>query len=130
MADRKTYVIFIAGPFRAENAWLIERNIRAAEETGLALMVAAEACEDFGIAALIPHTLYRFFQGAAPDRVWLDADMEMLRRCDGALFIDGWQASTGAVAEYNECERRDIPIYHSIPTALEVIRARRTGAIR
>ncbi len=130
MVDRRTYVIFIAGPFRAENAWLIEKNIRSAEEIGIALMVAAEASEDFGIAALIPHTMYRFFHGAAPDRVWLDADMEMLRRCDGALFIGGWQASTGAVAEYNECDRRKIPIYHSIPTTLEMIRARRAGSIR
>lgn len=129
MVERKTYVIFIAGPFRGLNAWEIEKNIRNAEGWGLDLMLAAEAQEDFGIAALIPHTLYRFFQGAAPDRVWLDADLELLRRCDGALFIPGWENSHGAGVEHTECAHRGIPTYYSIGEALSQTRMRAAGAI-
>lgn len=66
-------VVYIAGPFRAENAWEIEQNIRRAEEAALELWRA-------GAAVLCPHTNTRYFQGAAPDHVWLEGDLELLRR--------------------------------------------------
>ena len=57
-------VVYVAGPFRGPNAWEIEENIRRAER--LALEVWRLGC-----ACLCPHTNTRFFQGAAPDAVWV-----------------------------------------------------------
>ena len=57
-------VVYIAGPFRGPNAWEIEQNIRRAESLALEVWRA-------GAAALCPYTNTRFFQGAAPDDVWL-----------------------------------------------------------
>ena len=85
--------VYIAGPFRAENAWEIEQNIRHAEEWGLRVA-------EMGCAPLIPHTNTRFFHGTMTDQFWLDATMALLRITDAAFFIPGWVKSTGAKAEF------------------------------
>ena len=84
--------VYIAGKYRGANAWEIEQNIRAAEEAGLQIAQA-------GACPVIPHTMYRFFQGTLPDQFWLDATLELVKRCDGILMIPGWESSGGAVAE-------------------------------
>lgn len=94
---------YVAGPFRASNAWEIEQNIRRAEEPALALW-------RMGYAVICPHTNTRFFQGAAPDRVWLDGDLEMLRRCDLVVVTPDWRKSRGARAEVKLAVEEDIPV--------------------
>lgn len=98
-------VVYIAGPFRGPNAWEIEQNIRRAET----LALEAWRC---GVAVICPHTNTRFFQGAADDHIWLDGDLEILRRCDAILMTDDWQRSSGARAEHDEALRCGIvPLY-------------------
>ncbi|OFV81968.1 MAG: hypothetical protein A2Y78_00085 [Acidobacteria bacterium RBG_13_68_16] len=97
-------VVYIAGPFRGPNSWEIESNIRRAETLALEVWRA-------GAAVLCPHTNTRYFQGAAPDEVWLDGDLEMLRRCDAVLLTADWQRSSGARAERAEAIRVGIPVY-------------------
>jgi len=96
---------YIAGPFRAKNAWEIECNIRRAETLSL------EVWNVPGWCAICPHTNTRFFQGAAPDEVWLQGDLEILRRCDGVVLTKDWLRSSGARAEVKEAIRCGIPIY-------------------
>lgn len=85
-------VVYIAGPFRASNSWDMEQNIRKAETLAL-------ECWRAGFAALCPHTNTRFFQGAADDSVWLEGDLELLKRCDACLMVPGWEKSQGSCAE-------------------------------
>lgn len=85
-------VLYVAGKFRGANAWEIEQNIRRAEELALKLWKA-------GFAVICPQTNTRFFQGAAPDHVWLDGDLEILRRCDAVVCVDNWKESQGAQME-------------------------------
>lgn len=85
-------VIYIAGPFRAANQWEQEQNIRRAEELSLRVWRV-------GGVALCPHLNTRFFSGALPDEVWLEGDLELLRRCDAILMVQGWELSFGAVQE-------------------------------
>lgn len=105
-------VIFIAGPFRADSAWGIEQNIRRAEEAALTVWLS-------GHVALCPHTNTRFFQGAAPDSVWLAGDLELLMRCDVVLLIRGWQNSEGAIAEKQKAESVGIPVYERLEDLLD-----------
>ena len=100
-------VVYIAGPFRASNAWEIEQNIRRAEEDALEVW-------KLGAAALCPHTNTRFFQGAAEDELWLRGDLEMLGRCDAVLMVYGWQVSTGATAEREHALKKGIPVVYSL----------------
>jgi len=85
-------VLYIAGPYRGTDAWEIAQNIRRAEEVALCVW-------SMGAVALCPHANTAHFQGALPDAVWLDGDLELLRRCDGVVVVRGWQQSAGATAE-------------------------------
>lgn len=100
-------VVYIAGPFRGPSAWDIEQNIRAAEELALEVW-------RLGAVALCPHTNTRFFQGAAPDEVWLKGDIEMLQRCDAVLLTKDWERSTGAKMERTIAISIGIPVFYSL----------------
>ena len=86
------FLIYIIGPFRASNSWIMECNIRKAEETALELWKRH-------FAVICPHTNTRFFQGVLPDVDFLDGDKEILKRCNAALCIDGWRKSVGCISE-------------------------------
>lgn len=99
-------VVYIAGPFRAPDAWQREQNIRRAEE--LALRVWR-----LGAVALCPHMNTRHFDGAAPDDVFLQGDLELLRRCDAVVCTVDWVLSTGARVEVDEAHRLGIPVFNA-----------------
>lgn len=111
---QKVKVVYIAGPFRADSAWAVECNIRKAEEAALEIWRTGLA------AALCPHTNTRFFQGAAPDDVWLRGTLELLRRCDAILLISGWKSSTGSVAERDLAEGElQLPVFTSLQACVD-----------
>jgi hypothetical protein len=93
-------VIYIAGPFRSastyvpghQDAWGIQQNIMHAMKLALEVW-------RLGAVALCPHANAMFFQNAAPDTVWLDGDIELLRRSDAMLLTPNWDESSGARAE-------------------------------
>lgn len=100
-------VVFIRGPFRAANAWLVEQNIRRAEH--LAFEVAR-----LGVMPLCPHTNTRFFDGTLTEQFWLEGTKELLRRCDAVVSAPGWESSTGSIGEGEDAERLGIPVFDSI----------------
>jgi hypothetical protein len=107
-------LIYVAGPFRGPNSWVIECNVREAET--MALEVAR-----MGAVPLCPHSMTRFFQGTLPDEYWLEATLEMLRKCDAVVFTARWSQSAGARAENEEAKRLGLPRFfadHGL-TALE-----------
>ena len=91
-------VIYIAGPCRGENAWVVEQNIRRAEQVGFEVA-------QLGAMPLIPHTNTRFFDGTLTGEFWLEGTMELLRRCDAVVFCNGWDFSNGSLAERAEAEQ-------------------------
>lgn len=100
-------VIYVAGPFRGPNSWEIEENIRRAERLALEVW-------RIGMACICPHTNTRFYQGAAPDHVWLDGDLELLLRCDAILMTPDWERSKGASAERDFVLQHGKPVYYSL----------------
>ncbi len=109
-------VIYVAGPFRGSNAWVVEQNIRRAEELSYAVDLLG------GCIALCPHTNTRFFNGTLTDEFWLDGTLELLRRCDAVITTDDWQRSSGARNEVAEAYRLGIPVYHHIESLKEFLR--------
>lgn len=101
-------VVYVAGPYRAHDAWSIEQNVRVAERVALDIWLTGKA------AALCPHAMTRFYQGAAPDKVWLDGDLEMLRRCDAVMMLPGWLESAGSQREFDEAASCRIPIFETL----------------
>lgn len=100
-------LIYVAGPFRGDSAWAIEQNIRRAETLALDVW-------RLGAAAICPHANTRFFQNAAPDDVWLKGDLEMVRRCDALVLVEGWQHSAGARAEVEFAQKHFLPVFLGI----------------
>lgn len=100
-------IVYIAGPFRGPNAWVVEENIRRAERLALEVW-------RMGAAVLCPHTNTRFFDGAAPDKFFLEGDLEMLRRCDAVLMTGDWEKSTGARAEQAFALGHGIPVFYHL----------------
>lgn len=104
--------VYVAGPYRAPSAWEIEQNIRRAETVALELWRS-------GHVAICPHTMGRFYQGAAPDKVFLDGCLELLRRCDGVLLIGEWEKSSGTRAEIELAHSLGLPVFFSLEAFIE-----------
>jgi hypothetical protein len=85
----------------------MEQNIRAAETLALEVWRLGAAC-------ICPHTNTRFFQGAAPDDVWLKGDLEILDRCDAILMTKNWESSAGATAEREEAISQNLRIFYDV----------------
>jgi len=101
-------VIYIAAPFRARNAWLVEQNIRIAE------LAAFEVAKRTLQVVLCPHTMYRYFDGTMTDEYWLAATAELLKRCDAVLMAGDWKQSEGAQAERDQALAEDLPIFDDV----------------
>ena len=99
-------LVYIAGPYRGPNTWAIEQNIRRAED-------AAAQVWSAGLAALCPHANSRHMDGVTTDENFLDGTMEMLRRCDAVLLVEGWQKSSGSRAEVGEAMRLGKPVMYA-----------------
>jgi len=95
-------VVYVAGPFRASTQWEIAENIRRAERYGL--MVAENRA-----MPLIPHANTAHFHGLMDEQFWLDGTLDLLKRCDGAVFIPGWLRSRGCAREWSACDEHEIP---------------------
>lgn len=100
-------VIYVIGPFRAETAWAIEQHVRRAESLALEVW-------RLGAVALCPHLNTRLFHKALPDEVWLTGDLELLRRCDGGILVEGWQRSQGSLAERDALHAQGKPVFESL----------------
>jgi hypothetical protein len=97
-------VVYIAGPYRAATAWRVLANVRAAQEAALRVW-------KIGAVALCPHSNTGLFDGECPDEVWLDGDLELLRRCDAVLLMERWEDSAGARAERDLALRIGLPVF-------------------
>jgi hypothetical protein len=91
------------------NAWGVQQNVMKAMARSLEVWRR-------GHAAVCPHANTMFFQDAdgCEDRVWLDGDIEMLRRCDALLTVEGWKESNGATAEVLLAQQIGKPVLTSI----------------
>ena len=101
-------VAYIAGPYRGETILDILENIREAEKWALVYWKK-------GYAVICPHKNSALFDGQAHDDVWLQGDLELLKRSDLIVMIPGWQLSEGALAEFNFARGHGINIEYAGP---------------
>lgn len=101
-------VAYLAGPFRAPTFWGIFQNIRHAERIALKYWKA-------GYAVVCPHLNTANFDGAIPkeqDDLWLEGDLEIMRRCDCVIAMSTWQNSSGARAEIEDAKQHKMEIIY------------------
>lgn len=103
-------LVYVAGPYRAETREGVELHIQTARAVGL--QVARK-----GWCPVIPHTMLAHLDAAAPsiaDQFWLDATLELMRRCDAVLLLPGWTQSSGTRAEVAEAQRLGLPVFDAV----------------
>ena len=102
-------VIYISGRYRDERGeFYVRMNIREAEQAALFVWKN-------GGVALCPHKNTAGFGGAymIPDEIWLEGDIELLRRCDALWATDNHIASKGALEEIEFANNSGIPVLYS-----------------
>ena len=104
----KIKLVYIMGAFTGPDAWTIAENVRAAERVGLEVARA-------GHMPVIPHANTHLFHGVSEvsDELWYEGTLELMRRCDAAVLVPGWQNSKGTKKEIKEAFLLGLPIYES-----------------
>lgn len=102
--SKKMKLVCIVGPFRGKNSWEVERNIRRAEELGMRVA-------EMGAIPIIPHTMYRFWNGTLNDEFWLECCRRMLDMCGAVVVTDSWENSSGTRAEIRRAEDDKLVFY-------------------
>ena len=97
-------LVYIAGPFRGKNSWEVERNIRRAEELGMRVA-------EMGATPIVPHTMYRFWDGTLNDEFWLECCRRILDMCDAVVVTDSWENSSGTRGEIRKAEDDKLVFY-------------------
>lgn len=100
-------LVYIAGPLRAETAYKRELNIREAERVMLELYHA-------GYAPICPHSMTRFIYGAVDEAVCMDADIEVIKRCDAVVLCGDPETSEGTKNELEWAEKYNVPVFYSV----------------
>lgn len=110
-------VVYVAGPIRAPNLWLREQNIRKAEAAALGVWLA-------GGVAICVHAQGRFWdETMAPFETWIRGDLELIKRCDALLMVEGWERSQGALMEHAEADRLGLPVFYDLGAVAEWVKA-------
>lgn len=99
--------VYVAGPYRGKTPWDVEQNIRNAEK--LAFRVASA-----GLVPVCPHSMYRYFDKTCTDTFWLEATLELLRRCDALMLEARWLQSSGSIGEYKLAVETGIPVFQDV----------------
>lgn len=92
LSDYRGDLVYIAGPYRGINAWEVELNIRVAEKAGMAVAKT-------GAIPLIPHTMYRYWDGTLSDEFWLGCGLRLLEACKAIVLCPNWKKSSGTLGE-------------------------------
>lgn len=99
--------VYVAGPFRAQTPFGVEESVRRAERLTL------EVCR-LGAVGVCPHTMWRHFQDSLPDAFWLRAGIDLLDCCDAVVLVEGWERSTGTVAEIEHARLHGLPVFKTV----------------
>lgn len=116
--SNKIKLVYIAGPYRANNCWNRQVNIFRAREAGA---IVAEN----GHMPIVPHQNTANYDGIGSDQFWLDATLELCRRCDEIVMMEAWFTTQGTIAphwkqsigsrgEHDEMKKLGKPVYYNI----------------
>jgi hypothetical protein len=85
-------IAYVAGPYRGKTHNEVQKNIQNAREV-------AEFLWSKGFAVICPHMNSAFMSGCCDEKAFLAGYIEILKRCDFVVLVDGWEASAGSTDE-------------------------------
>lgn len=100
-------VVYVAGPYRSK------KGINGIRDNINHAMDVARILWKEGYAVICPHGNTAFMDGKdIKAKVFLDGDLELLKRCDAMVLVGDWKNSKGTVGEVTYAkEYLDIPIF-------------------
>lgn len=107
MSSKPMRLIYVAGPFSAPTQFEVDANIRRAEELGLEVA-------RLGASPVIPHANTRSLHLQVPQVFMLEATLELMRRCDALVLVEGWQDSQGTRDEMCEAHFLGLPVFYTL----------------
>ncbi|HPQ72219.1 MAG TPA: DUF4406 domain-containing protein [bacterium] len=105
--ENQMKVAYVAGPYRGQSHNDVAQNIAAARAVATQLW-------SLGYAVVCPHLNSAFMSGVAPEEVFLNGGLEMVRRSDLVVLTPDWAASQGTAAEIEEARTLGIPVFSDI----------------
>ena len=98
-------IIYVSGPYRAPTEQLRFQNILNARDAAVKLWQK-------GWAVICPHLNTMHMGGImGNDEIFLDGDVEIVKRCDALFMLEDWHESKGANVEFAVAYNRSLPIY-------------------
>ena len=98
-------ILYVAGKYRSkEGTRGVWENIERAGDVAVQLW-------RMGFAVICPHKNTAFFDGPDDAEMFINGDLEMIKRCDGVVALPGWKESVGARQEIGYSKERWIPVY-------------------
>jgi hypothetical protein len=108
-------IVYVAGPYRADTREGVERNIQKARKVAIALW-------ERGYGVICPHLNTAHFHDDCKvdnEDLYLNAYVEILKRCDAVVMTNGWNKSAGAREEFETAIMNEVPVFH--PSDLSAI---------
>jgi nucleoside 2-deoxyribosyltransferase len=103
-------IAYVAGPYRGKSKIWIINKLQVVRNIIRARKVAKELWKK-GYAAICPHSNTALFDGIAPDKAFLNGDIEILKRCDLVVLVGDWLKSSGTRNEVTMAYDYNIPVY-------------------
>ena len=100
-------VVYVAGPYSTDNKAQQAQFMQQAKDATLVLWTN-------GIAGLCPLTMTEHFASLLSWERFLETDCELLKRCDGVLFLPGWEKSKGCQEEWRLAVAKHKDIFYTI----------------
>jgi hypothetical protein len=104
-------VVYLAGPYRSRyGLWGVRQNIAFATNVARELWL-------MGYAVICPHANTAFMDsgdaatGGDTARVFLDGDLEFIRRSDLMVLLPGWGTSHGSIGEKALADELGLPVF-------------------
>jgi hypothetical protein len=86
-------MLYIAGKYRSESIEGVKENIRVAR-------LYAEKYWKLGYAVICPHTNSGTMEYDVDEKLLLEGDLEIIKRCDVIVMLPHWEESAGSRAEH------------------------------
>lgn len=101
-------ICYIAGPYRSKTLNGVWENIMFARQYAIKYW-------NLGYSVICPHTNTMLMDMENTDNMFLEGDLEMIRRCDVMVMIPGWEKSVGACGELRLAKELGLEIIYELP---------------
>lgn len=101
-------LVYVCGPITAKTKEQRDANIETGRAVGFDVW-------RLGAMAIVPHlnSLSMFERGVDGAAIYL-GDLELMKRCDAVLVLDGWQASFGCNLEVSWANHNGMPVFFDL----------------